>query len=465
MDKTGLCISFLSGEWTAASFRKDSRAATWQRPSPVEDFAALPSVVAETLTNTRPESKLVRLVLAHARLSDQLSEVPPIRGWNLDRFLQRRIEQLKTFEGEAAWSYQRAMPTKNSDAVLLHVMPRALLDQLTQGCDKSGLQLVRVLPTTSVLAAQLKELPLEKDEVALLAAQTGPTTSVVIGRRDGRVCLGRVLAGTWNSMATRVAVDLTRTIGFAEQQTGLTVASVWLFGPGAQERLPEMQGLLKLPVKASPVEWTPGYWAEQAARLPEKEDGNLITPEQRAAPQRRKLLTVTGLVLLVWLIVALVTALVLGLVRGKELKTIERQTADMVRLQGQKTEWEQKHRELDRKARFIQKVMDEKPAPVPAWFLGYLSEAVPDDLLLTQAEVKSTNDVWSVRLAGVAQPTTNASPETIFNEALALLATNLATGPFHLQLKPVLEDEPRAAQRGKVGRTNELSFKFEGTIR
>jgi hypothetical protein len=149
---------------------------------------------------------------------------------------------------------------------------------------------------------------------------------------------------------------------------------------------------------------------------------------------RRRLLTVTGLVLLLLFLAAAGAAGALEWWRAKELKSVEKQTADMVRLQQEKVEWEQRERELERKLKFIQRVMEEKPAPVPAWFLGYLGDAVPEDLLLTEVHVKNTNDLWSVRLAGVAQPTTNAAPETVFSEALTLLTNNLVSGPFHLNM-------------------------------
>ena len=132
--------------------------------------------------------------------------------------------------GEASWSCQAALPAKQHGTVLLHLCPKSLVDQLMQGCAASELRLVRILPTTAVLVNHLQSLPLQKDELALLAAETGNGTTVVIGRKDGRICLGRVLRSSWNSDLESVGVDLTRSIGFAEQQSGLTVNSViWLF--------------------------------------------------------------------------------------------------------------------------------------------------------------------------------------------------------------------------------------------
>jgi len=143
---------------------------------------------------------------------------------------------------------------------------------------------------------------LKRTKLALLAAETGPGITLVVGCKDGRACLGRVLRNSWNTDPDSVGVDLTRSIGFAEQQSGLTVSSVWLFGARAQEMAPRVEALLKLPAKVSPVPYSPFYWAEQAARLPAEEDGNFISIESQQAPSRRRFrnLTVFLLCLLVW---------------------------------------------------------------------------------------------------------------------------------------------------------------------
>ena len=479
MDRTILCLSCLNGQLKAVAFHRGAPPRTWERSAPVDDFGNFAAVVKEAAANTGYTGQQVAMVMAHARLNDQIMEVPPrVKGWTLDRFLQRRAQRLKTFEGEAVWSQQPAMPTKNSDAVLLHLFPKDLLNQLARGCREAGLQLVRVLPATAVLGDQLKDLALEKDQVALLAAETGPTTTVVIGRKDSRVCLGRVLHTSWNVQPDRVAVDLTRTIGFAEQQTGTAVTSAWMFGAGVPARLPDMQALLKLPVRPSPVECRPFFWAEQAAKPAAKGDGDLVTFEAREAPKRRRFLTVTSVVLLILFLGSMGTAAFFELLLRNDLKIIEELNADVVRLREVKADWEGRHADRVRKTGLIRIVNDEKPPALAGWFLGYLSEAAPEDLLLTELRVTRTNDFWSVRIAGAAQPTTNAAPERVLRAAFDTMVKNLSTGPFRMEVKrsalgdgadnpdrpPVeLGAPPALPGREQGSKTN--TFVIEGVIR
>src|SRR5437879_3361390 len=144
MDNTLLCVSWLNGQVKAASVDRGSVKGTWERPGLVADFAGFSGVLAEAVEQTKTDAKQVAMVLAHPRLSHQVVEVPPTKGWTLQRFLQRRVQNLKTFEGEAAWASQPSMPTKNTNALALHIFPKSVADQLTAACEELDLQLVRL---------------------------------------------------------------------------------------------------------------------------------------------------------------------------------------------------------------------------------------------------------------------------------------------------------------------------------
>jgi hypothetical protein len=449
MEKTALCISLLNGEVRAAALRRGAPAGLWQRPEALEELAGFADVARQAAAGTRAGGRHVAVVLAHSRLNHQIIEVPPARGWALDRFLQRRVQHLKTFEGEAAWSCQPALRTKSAEALLLHLCPQTLLDQLAQGCAAAGLQLTRVIPTVAVLSAHLRQLPLESGEVALLAAETGSSTTVVIGGKDGQVCQGRVLPGTWNEQVDRVAVDLNRTISFAKMQYAAPVNSVWLFGSDAATHAATIASVVKLPVKPSPVPYSPYYWAEQAGRLPERDDGNLISLETRMAPQRRRMLTVTSVILLVLAAATLGAAGYLEMLRRGELQTIAKLDTDISRLRQKKTELEAREAELDRKKELVKLVSEQKLPPVPGYFLGYLSDAVPEDLVLTQLRVVRTNDLWSVHLAGTLQALTNPPPADALQRAFTALTNGLVTGPFKLKLTRAATGE--AADPARAG--------------
>ncbi len=433
MDKTSLGISVLNGDLRAVAFGRGAAApVTGETNGLGENLAGLGLALLEVVEKTGTSGRTVAVALAHPRLIDQVVEVPPVTGWKLQRLLPRRVQAAKAFVGAAAWSSQPALPTKRGGAALLHLCPKAVLDQLAQGCEQAQLSLLRVLPTTAILMNQLKALPLAPDEIALLAAETGTMTTVVVGRKNGRACVGRVVRSNWNTEPERVGIDLTRSIGFAEQQSGLTVNSVWLFGSGAREQVTRLEAALKLPVKLSPVDYSPLYWAEQAATLPDLEDGNLVSRETLQAPQRKRFLTVTSLLLGFMVIVAAVAVGFVEVTRQRAQGEIAKLRGRITELRVQKSDLQHSLDELEQMKAMTQVVIGEKLPPAPALLLGYLSETVPEGLVLTQMRIARTNDFWTVDLAGSAEPGTNQPGA--FRAAYTSLTNSLAAGPFHLTI-------------------------------
>src|SRR5439155_15722552 len=168
----------------------------------------------------------------------------------------------------------------------------------------NDLHLTSVLPASAVLHQQLTRLPLDKEEVVMLAAETGGSTTVVIGRCDGRILLARTSPGNWNEGAERLALDLNRTILFVSQQYGVTInKGVWLFGPGAEAQVKTMESHMQLPVKVSPIQYSPMYWATEALKLAPAASPNFISLQLRQAPQREVFAKV------IWAATALILAL------------------------------------------------------------------------------------------------------------------------------------------------------------
>ena len=140
---------------------------------------------------------------------------------------------------------------------------------------------------------QLSRLPLNKGEVALLAAETGGFTTVVAGRADGQVLLVRTLLTNWNSQRhedenlERVSLDLKRTLSYVTQQFGLEInRQIWIFGPDAAQQAQVLQPLIGTPVAASPVEFQPSYWANESAKLRPDADPNFIGLKLGQSPGR-----------------------------------------------------------------------------------------------------------------------------------------------------------------------------------
>ena len=443
MSETVLSLSLLNERFSATAVHRGVVAGTWERPEPVTDLADFASVVREAVKQTGYVGTAVTAVLAHQRLAQQLVESPPVKGRNLKLFLQSRVKQLKPFASEAAWSYQPTLPTRNAQAMLAHLFPRELLGQLVNACGQVELKCDRVIPASAILQLQLATLPLEPLEVALLAAETGGTTTIVIGRKDGQIYLGRTLSSSWNVHPDRVNVDLNRTLLYVKQQFGAQVNSVWLFGAGAPAQIAPMKTAFRLPVNLSPVQPSPSYWSEQALKVPVGDTSNLISAEELEAPRRRVFLRVTSVAVGVAALVALITAALVQWWVMKQGKQFLKLQSKVEQLQVRNAALQDREREFLQKKQFVKVVSDEKVPPVPGWFLGYLGDILPEQLLLSHVRLNREDERWHVELGGTLQPTTNQAPAKVLADAVATLKKDLAQGPFHV--KVVSEGERSAA--------------------
>ncbi len=447
---TTLSVSWLRKQFRAVAIHRGQIAGTWESPEPVEGTDHFPELLHKAVEATGYHGSTVTLVLAHQHLVHLLIEVPPVKRNLLARVVNRQAQQQRLFPGEAVWSIEPAeTPPKSPPQFLLNLFPKLLLEDLVRGCAKLGLYLTAVIPVPAVLRSQLFEIPMPESQAVMVAACTGDATTVLVGRSDGRVILSRVLSGNWQDSLPRLLVDLKRTMLFVNQQDGVNVESLWLFGPDAAEKTGAIQDQLGIPTRVSPTPWSEDYWAIECVRLEDAHSQNFISPEQRKAPQRRVLATVLAVTTVaVFLISALVSWKLLAMAR-EEVRAVQRLEQEAARLQTRHQELQLLHADIARRRQIVELVADGRPAPVPAWVMGYLGEALPADLVVTNLSVQRDGAQWRVEISGRPQPGregTNTGPQLA---AYAEFTNRLVSGPFHLRLQP--PDGPAGAETTTAG--------------
>ena len=114
--------------------------------------------------------------------------------------------------------------------------------------------------------------------------------------------------------------------------------------------------------------------------------------------------------------------------------TLNRQIA---RLQGTKIEMEALDKELSHKKQIIKLVIGERPPPTAAWFLAWLGEAVPSDLVVTNLQIARKDDYYTVLISGAFQAPLQPgkTPAQQIVDPVAVFKANLARAPFHLKIK------------------------------
>jgi hypothetical protein len=464
---TTLSISWLNKQFKAVSIHRGLVDGTWERPDPIEGTSHFESLLKEAIQNTGFRGQTVTLVLGHQRLVQQPLDLPPVKGTALAKLVQRQAAQQKVFQGEAAWAFETANSPKGMQRVILHLFPRILLGQLVNACRKFDLHLRAVMPPSAVVHHQLSQLPGAKDEVDLLAAETGGSTTVVISRNDGQMVLARTLPCSWTEDVERTAVDLNRTMLFASQQYGVTIKKeIWIFGPGARENLLALQTKLQLLVKASPADDTPFYWATEAAKLRPSAVPNFISAEQQKAPQRRVFAKVVAAGTVVVMVASLAATGYAFFQARQERETARSLQEQLFKLENRRKDLQLKVYEWQRRQQISTLIVDQTPAPVPVWLLAYLSEAVPNDLVLTNLHVARSNDVWRVQIAGsvLELPGTTNAPAS--EASIELFRSSLSKGPLKLELKNegAATNRPPASAATRPPLTQELFNRPRGVL-
>ena len=439
---TTLAVSWLNSQFKAVAVHRGEIEATWEREGTTDGLEHFDAFIREAVHQTGYRGQTVVLVLAHPRLSQQLVDLPPVKGKKLQKVIQRQAKQQKMFPGEAAWASEPCPPGKEAQRVVLHLFPKQLVSQLVLGCKRNGLRLTAVLPPSVVLQQQFGLLGLEKDEVGLLAAETGGSTTLAAGGSEGQVLMARTLPGSWNEDPHKLGVDLNRTALFISQQySGPINRGLWLFGPGAEDQVAAVQKHVQLPVDVSPVLDDPFYWATEVLKLRPERSPNLISGELREQPQRRIFATAVGIITSLMIISSLIASSYFLSQARQEAANLQAISKDTGRLQIDKTALESLDRELSRKKQVIKLVLGERPPPTPAWFLAYMGEAVPPELVVTNLHIIREDDYYRVQVMGTTQRSLPQSATPAVADPVDVLKARLSGPPFHLKIFENADDK------------------------
>lgn len=440
---TSLSVSWLNGQFKAVSVHRGMVESAWERTGITEGPEHFDAFIREAVHETGYRGQTVILVLAHPRLVQQLIDLPPVKGKKLQKVIQQQARQQKMFPGEASWASQACPPGKAAQRMVLHLLPKQLVNHLVLGCKRNGLRLAGIIPPSAVLHQQFVHLGLEKDEVGLLAAETAGSTTLSAGGSDGKVLLARTLPGSWNEDAQRLAVDLNRTALFISQQYSAPInRGLWIFGSGAEEKVDAIQSHISLPVELSPVNDDPFYWATEVLKLPIESTPNLVSRELREQPQRRVFATAVGVITTIMIIASLLASSYFLSQARQEAASVRTMSRDTGRLRAAKAELEALDRELSRKKQVIKLILGERPPPTPAWFLAYLGETVPPELVVTNLHVVREDDYYKVQVAGTLQRGLPPAANQPAIDPVDVFKARLAGPPFHLKIIESQDEKP-----------------------
>ncbi|MEM7003324.1 MAG: hypothetical protein AAF529_21230, partial [Pseudomonadota bacterium] len=279
MGATTYGISWLYGEFRIARFHKGIVEAEWQAPELVNTQAALIKALDDAGDHIDLSIKGdVTIVHEHDLHTHEYLEVPTMRRRDLEKYLLRKVEQSKAFDQEPAWCYHEVRHEGGKEGVLLHQLPKNIVDSTVAACTAAGLAPKRYVPLTEVVSDYLPTTPVARDQMVLVLACFEERIEIVVARGDGEALFVRELNyGAKAENTDRLYTDVVRTIRYHRQQMGHSVNSAWIMGHPEPEVTEQLIETLDIPVTVDELATQPNFWSLWSTKLSGKLSANFIS--------------------------------------------------------------------------------------------------------------------------------------------------------------------------------------------
>lgn len=455
-------IEWIYGEFRIARFANDGVAESWSSPTEVRDLESLVDAMHEaSFQIDLSRGGNVAIAYEDDLHTHQFLEVPHLSRKELEKYLLRRVEQDKPFDGPAAWSYHGADRGGGLDGVLLHLMPRHVVDAVLRICGEYYLAPKRLVPLTEVISEHVPEYG-EPAEASLLSiALFQARTQILVSKGNGEVLFVRELTYAWcPETEERLLTDINRTIGYAKQRIGGGIHSAWLMGENANAAAASIDAGVSVPLRVDDMATDPNFWMTEVSLLPTKLDSNFIPPLARKSINSKTLMRAGVMIAAVLVIAAGIVTVtmesLLHLHRVNELALfaeIHEMEDEVLRLEAQ----------LERAAS-AQDRLDQLSVDsfnLPALFLSHLGNLVPHGVVLMEAEVNQIDSAWQVTLKGKSQQSLADS-----TPILAALERGLEEAPWNTTIVQswdvVWMEQLRTGQAAASG---DIGFEIRGQFR
>lgn len=462
MSNTRFGIEWIYGEFLISRFAGGKSIEQWQAPYPVTDLTSLSRAMFDASAQIDlPRGGDVAIAYEDDLHMHEFLEVPRLGKRDLEKHLALKVEHSKPFEDQAAWCYHSAKPGQKMEGVLLHLMPRRIVDAVIRICGEYHLTPKRLVPLTEIISEHVPKLGAEASNVLLLIAMFSERVQLVVAHGDGEVLFVRELQYSWqDDNLDRLVVDINRTIGYSKQRIGLRPDSAWIMGEHAAAVIERFEDDLECPVKVDESALATDFWMAEVAGLPQRLDSNFIPRLARRAVSRRSMMravVLTGFSLFGAAVT--VGGVVQWLVSTRALDAASIR-ADIVDLEQNIVQLQEELRVFDlEQLRLNQLTAD--AFNLPALFLSHLPDMVPEGLVLLTASVVREDQHWTVELGGSTELPFDLAPDEFTR-----LESRLTGAPWNAEITESWRDTWMEQLRsGGAAAGGSVGFRITGRLR
>ena len=394
-------MQWIYGDFRIARFAQGKVAESWRSPANVSDLASLSEAMREASFHIDlSRGGHIAITYEDDLHTHEFLELPKLNRKEREKYLKRRVDQEKPFDGPAAWSYHGADRGNGIEGVILHLMPKHVVDAVLRICGEYYLAPKRLVPLTEVISEHVVEHDEPEGAHILSIALFATRTQMLASKANGEVLFVRELSYAWNEASKeRLIVDVNRTLGYVKQRVGGGVDKAWLMGEPAGDAAAGISAGISVPLQVDEKATHPDYWMIEVSELPTKLDSNFIPVLARRSINSKALVRV-GVVIAAVLAIATV-AISVSIESLIHLNDVDPQAYldEIFAMEGEKLQLEGQLRRVDSAQNRLEQLSADA-FNLPALFLSHLGNLVPVGTVLTKVEVNRIESAWEVILRG-----------------------------------------------------------------
>ncbi|MEL7537087.1 MAG: hypothetical protein AAFM91_08545 [Pseudomonadota bacterium] len=452
-------IEWAYGEFRISRLRGNEVVESWKSPRPVTDLTSLSEAMYEAAHHVDiSRGGSVAIAYEDDLHTHEFLEVPPLSSKDLNRYLERHVEQHKPFAGDAAWRAHPVSRGKQHAGVLLHLMPKYIVDAVMRICEDFYLMPKLLVPLTEIMSEYVPKLDADPNHALLLIALFDDRTQMLLSSANGEILFVRELSYPWRpDTVERLTVDINRTVGYAKQRIGGDVTQAWLIGENVDTAKREMVGQIEVELGTDPIAAEPEFWMRQVAALPQNLPSNFIPVLARRSITSKTFMRAAVMMSAITVFTAVTFA-------GTVEWTMWHNDTDRQQLQHDISDLNDEFLHLTSEVELmnIEKtkldILNIDAFNLPAIFLSHLSDLVPEGLVLTKAEVIRGEHSWDIVLQGKSVVS--------LGEVAPLLAEfqrRLAGEPWNTRIVVSWEKAWMAQlQQGLASQSGDVGFEIRG---
>ena len=455
-------IEWAYGEFRLARLRGGKVTQSWKSPTPVTDLASLNEAMYEAAYHVDiSRGGSVAIAYEDDLHTHEFLEIPPLSNKDLNKFLSRRVEQDKPFEDEASWRHHPVSKGSNVDGVILHLMPKYIVEAVMRICQDYYLMPKLLVPLTEVMSEYVPKLGIDHDEAVLMIALFDDRTQMLVSSGCGEILFVRELSYPWShENSERLATDVNRTIGYSKQRIEGDINKGWMIGENAEAATADLVGKIDVELSFDEVAAEAEFWMTQVAALPQALSSNFIPLLARRSITGKTFLRTAVMISGIAFISALTLSGIVEYIIYKSGLDDRELVAQIVNLESDLVDAQSELDVLMLESAKLD-ILNVDSFNLPAIFLSHLGDLVPAEITLTSVSIVQKQDAWEIDISGNSSTSLASAAEP-----LSRLEAALSAEPWNTEITESWQDSwMNQFESGAATKTGTIGFELTGAFR